>query len=287
MRIALIFNKEAPYTTGIYIERILKDSSIRFEHFWTSQAHLIKPEFDLYLRIDHGDYKYDIPECLHPCVFWAIDTHLRKPYKKIELQARHYDFVFCAQKQGAQRLRGKGINAFWLPLGCAPEMHRKCDIEKEFAIGFVGTEGRKSLRKVFMQKLGQKYPRSFIGRADYTEMSRIYSASRIGFNYSINNDINMRMFEIMSCGTMLLTNYIRKNGLEELFEQGKHLVIYKTGRQLLQLAEYYLHHPREREEIARAGYELVRTQHRYLDRVNRMFEQLRAAEPVKFRGLKL
>ncbi|MBU3933969.1 MAG: hypothetical protein KKH11_04820 [Candidatus Omnitrophica bacterium] len=129
MRIALIFNKEAPYTTGSYIEKALNNSNLEFRHFWTSQAHLIKPEFDLYLRIDHGDYKYDLPEYLRPSVFLAIDTHLKKPFRKILRQARHYDFVFCAQKEGAEKLKRKAINSYWLPLGCEPEIHQRCDIK--------------------------------------------------------------------------------------------------------------------------------------------------------------
>jgi len=276
MKIALIFNKESDNTVGCYFEKILKQSNYHLEHFWTEHSQNIKPEFDLYLRIDHGDYKYDIPEYLHPAVFLVIDTHLKKPYKKIEKQVGHYDLVFCAQKQGAQRLkRRKKVETAWMPLACDPDVHKKINIEKIYDIGFVGTDGKKSLRKNLLKELKLRYPKSFLGPAPFTEMSRIYSASRIGFNYSIRNDINMRMFEVMSCGALLVTNRIKKNGLEELFEDGKHLVVYKNPRELFKLINYYLTHEREREEIAKNGHQLVAKHHTYAVRLADMFKLIK------------
>jgi len=288
MKIALIFNKERKGTTGCYFEKALKASNHTVQHFWTEHSYDIRPEFDLYLRIDHGDYKYDIPEHLHPAVFLAIDTHLKKPYKKIEKQVGHYDFVFCAQKEGARKLRRrKKVNAFWIPLGCDPQIHKKIDLEKKIDLAFVGTEGKKSLRGVLLKKIKEKYPNSFLGKADYQEMSEIYSSAKIGFNYSIRNDINMRCFEVMSCGALLLTNYIKNNGLEELFEDRKHLVVYRNPKELYNLIDYYLSHPQEREQIAYAGHQLVASQHTYKDRLREMFEYIRASEPHRYRELKI
>lgn len=275
MKIALIFNRERKDTTGCYFEKALRQSNHEIEHFWTEHAYKIKPEFDLYLRIDHGDYKYDIPEHLHPAAFLVIDTHLKKPYKKIEKQATHYDFIFSAQKEGAEKLRRrKKINASWIPLACDSEIHKKINIEKKIDIAFVGTQGKKSLRGVLLRKLREKYPNSFLGTAAYTEMAEIYSSSKIGFNYSINNDINMRIFEIMSCGSLLLTNAIKTNGLGELFKDREHLVIYRSKRELFKLIDHYLSHDEERERIADQGHDLVIRKHTYADRLRAMFEYM-------------
>jgi spore maturation protein CgeB len=275
MKIALIFNKEREDTTGCYFEKVLRKSSHSIEHFWTKDAYNIKPEYDLYLRIDHGDYKYDIPEYLHPAAFLVIDTHIRKPYKKIEKQVSHYDFIFCAQKEGAEKLkRRRKIDTSWLPLACDPEIHKKIDIKKKFDVAFVGTEGKKSLRSILLRKLREKYPHSFLGTATYTDIAKIYSSSKIGFNYSINNDINMRIFEVMSCGSLLLTNFIKNNGFEELFEDRKHLVIYRSRKELFKLIDYYLSHEKEREYIAQNGHNLVIQRHTYTHRLKAMFEYM-------------
>jgi hypothetical protein len=83
MKIALIYNYESPLTTGAYIERVIKNSGIKYELFGVKNPLGIPQGFDLYFRIDHGDYNFDIPEDLHPAIFYVIDTHLKKPYKKI------------------------------------------------------------------------------------------------------------------------------------------------------------------------------------------------------------
>ena len=286
MKIALIFNKERADTTGSYFEKVLRQSSHNIEHFWTEHSHSIKPEFDLYFRIDHGDYKYDIPEHLHPAAFLAIDTHLKKPYKKIEKQVGHYDFIFCAQKDGVEKLkRRKKVNTCWVPFACDPEIHKKLNLAKKYDIGFVGTDGKKSLRKVLLKELGKRYPRSFLGRAPFTDMSRIYSASKIVFNYSIRNDINMRMFEVMSCGALLITNRIKRNGFEELFQGGKHLITYRNRKELFKLIDYYLTHDKKREEIARDGHLLVTRNHTYKIRTEKLLNYIKQKLAQDYPGI--
>lgn len=271
MKIALIFNKDREDTLGIYFERAFNGLPHTVTHFWTKDSCDIPLEFDLYLRIDHGDYKYDIPEYLHPSCFYVVDTHLKKPYKKICSQLWHYDYIFCAQKDGADKIRRDvGISAIWVPLGCEPQMYHKIDTEKRFDIGFVGTDGKKSLRKVLLDELKKYYPNSFIGTAPYTQMPLVYNQSKIGFNYSINNDINMRYFEVMGCGTMLLTNQIKGNGFSELFTQGEHLVTYRDKKELFRLIDYYLLHEKEREMIAGSGSSLVSENHSYKQRLEKM-----------------
>ena len=51
-------------------------------------------------------------------------------------------------------------------------------------------------------------------------MARIYSASRIVFNRSIKDDVNMRVFEALASGSLLLTNDLAANGQAELFRDG-------------------------------------------------------------------
>lgn len=275
MKIALIYNKSNEATTGTYIEKVFKQYKIDYKHFWTERSFEIPRNFDLYFRIDHGDYKYDIPGFFRPAVFYAIDTHLKKPYKKIKKQAKHYDIIFYAQKQGADRLRQElKIDAHWIPLGCDPDITRKTCRPKIYDIGFVGRNAEKADRGKQLRGLKHKYPKSFIGSADFRDMGRIYSESKVGFNSSVSNDINMRIFEIMSSGCFLLTNYIKSNGFEDLFEDRKHLVVYKNDRELFLFADYYLENQEERERIARLGYEMVLKKHTYYIRVQSMFNYI-------------
>lgn len=275
MRIAVFFDKQREDTTGVYFERAIRQTPHEVRHFWLKDAERIGRDFDFYLRIDHGDYKYDLPPCLRPSAFYAVDTHLKKPYRKIREQAAHYDFIFCAQKEGAEKLKKEtGINAFWVPLGCDPAVHKNLNLNRRFDIAFVGTDGKNNPRVELLKLLACKYPNSFIGRADYRLMANLYGSAKIAFNYSIANDVNMRIFEAMACGTMMVTNRIKNNGFEELFIAGKHLVTYKDKHELLKLIDYYLTRDNQREKIAAEGCELVLSRHTYRDRVNALLDIL-------------
>ncbi len=273
MKLALIFNKDREDTIGNYFERAASQMGIGFDHFWTSDGD-IPAGYDLYLRIDHGDYKYDIPEHLKPSAFYAIDTHLEKPYRKIKEQAGHYGFVFCAQKSGVKKLkRDTGIDAKWVHIACDPEMHKDLNIERKLDIAFVGTEGKKNLRGELLKLLARRYHDSYIGRADSRLMSNIYSSAKIGFNYSINDDINMRMFEVLSCGALLITNRLKNDtGFNELFKDGKDLVTYGSAGELLRKAEYYLSHDDERVKIAGQGRSLATGRYTYQASLKKMLE---------------
>ncbi|NQT00042.1 MAG: glycosyltransferase family 1 protein, partial [Candidatus Omnitrophica bacterium] len=85
----------------------------------------------------------------------------------------------------------------------------------------------------------------------------------------------------------LVTNRIKKNGFEELFTDRENLVVYRSPRELFKLIDFYLTHPEQREQIADAGYKLVTSRHRYLDRLKTMFELIRASDQNRYRDLKV
>jgi hypothetical protein len=284
MKIALIYNNDCAHTTAVYFERVIKNAGIGYKHFRTDDAH-IPAGFDLYLRIDHGDYKHDIASSLHPAVFYAIDTHLPKPFKKIVRQARHYDIVFCAQKPAVEKLRRQAkTDAQWSALGCDPAVHRKMDVPKKYDIGFVGRNALKFHRGRHLRLLKATYPNSFIAEAPFTRIGEIYSASKIGFNSAIYDDVNMRVFEIMSCGCFLMTNRIKNPGLYELFTDGVHMITYTDDTDMLKKAAYYLAHDDERE---RRGYERVLAVGTYFHAVQRMFNYIAFKFGGAYNGLRL
>jgi spore maturation protein CgeB len=148
------------------------------------------------------------------------------------------DLVFAAQRDGAERLRQAGIDsAVWLPLACDPEIHRRHEAPKEYDFAFVGNVVP-GPRAELLEVLKSRYPSHFVGNAYLDEMARIYSASRIIFNRSVRNDVNMRVFEAAACGSLLVTNDLGENGQEELFRDGVHLVTYRDADELLAKIAY-------------------------------------------------
>lgn len=75
-----------------------------------------------------------------------------------------------------------------------------------------------------------------------------------------------RVYETLGRGGFLIMPYIQ--GMEQEFEDGKHLVNYEYGdfKQLKYLIDYYLDNPKEREAIRRAGHEQVKNNYTYLHR---------------------
>jgi FkbM family methyltransferase len=250
-KVALIFDDQIrPDTTGGYCRRALR-GLVEVEHFLPADLSQVpRTGFDLYLNIDDG-MDYRLPDDLRPRAWWAIDTHL-DPEWCLE-RAAGFDFVFAAQRDGAEQLQQAGVaRACWLPLACDPEVHRQHEIDKKWDVCFVGNVFPGE-RADLLELLRRHIPKHFIGQCFFEEMARTYSASRLVFNRSIRNDINMRVFEALACGSLLLTNDLKDNGQEDLFRDGEHLATYRNAEELLDKVRYYLSHEGEREKVAAAG----------------------------------
>lgn len=105
------------------------------------------------------------------------------------------------------------------------------------------------------------------------EMPIIFNQSKINLNItakSIRSGLSLRIFDVLGCGGFLITNYQAE--LPEFFEIGKDLVAYESMSHLKELCAYYLAHPEEREEIARNGYEKVKSRHTYDIRLLQMID---------------
>ncbi len=273
-KVAIVFDHaHRPETTGGYCLRALQriasatgDMAIR--HVPPKALRDVPPgEFDLFIVIDDG-LDYPLPGHCRPCAWWAIDTHL--DLDRCFKRALHADWTFVAQRNGVDQLRASGVEtSHWLPLACDPELHGRRQADLAFDIAFVGNvfPGR---RRELLQKIQSKYPRMFVGQRFFEEMARVYSASRIVFNCSLRDDVNMRVFEGLCSGSLLVTNDLAENGLSQLFHDGQHLVTYRDEVELFSRLAYFLERPEERERIAAAGRAEVLAHHTYLHRMREL-----------------
>ena len=97
------------------------------------------------------------------------------------------------------------------------------------------------------------------------------------FNRSIKNDINMRVFEALASGSLLLTNDLGENGQGELFRDGAHLAAYREADDLLDKIEFYLRREKLRERIAAAGRAEVVEKHTFGHRMEQVLRAVQAA----------
>lgn len=270
-RIAILFdNTDRPETTGFYCRRALgelvQDGRLEaVEHFLPSETDRIPADqFDLFLWIDDG-HRPEIPNHLRPNAWWVIDTHLNLDWALTH--ARHFDAVFAAQKDGADALMASGIaTAQWLPLACDPFIHGHQPTDKEFDFAFVG-HVFPGERQRLIAKLQSKYPKHLVGNQYFHEMAMTYARSKVVFNRSLKDDLNMRVFEGLASGSLVITNRLPDNGQDELFKDGQHLVTYDSDDELIDKVDFYLRHSDERERIACSGQALVFEQHTYTHRM--------------------
>ena len=233
--------------------------------------------YDLNLHIDWGEdglkgiLPYEPFQTPKPFAYWASDTHILTPthdsYDYRLSVAKKADLVFVAQKAAIERMKKDGVtNPIWLPHAVDPLAYPKFDLlTKKYDVCFVGHVS--SMNRIdALDILFKEFPNFYYGQRLFEEAARKYAESKICFNIAMTDDINMRNFEVMATGSFLLTNWIPT--IEELFEDGKHLVLYRSPEEMIDKAKYYLAHDEERQKIAQAGYEHVMANHTIQHRVN-------------------
>lgn len=280
MKIALFYEHREIGSSGYYVERALGRLGHEVRHFRKQEIASARG-FDLYVRTEDGEYGYAFSAAQRPAVYWTMDTHLAHSCRKILREASSYDFLFACHQSGVRLLESRGLAVSWLPVGCDLERHGRIDIPVEYDVSSIGKE-EGIPRKFLLQEIRERYPHSFIKKADFRLMPRVYSASKIGFNQAINRDVNMRVFEVMAAGAMLLTSEVEDDSYEKLgFKDGEHFVIFKSPRDLFEKLEYYFANEDARRAIAERGRRLVCERHTYKHRMQAMIETLKEKGIVK------
>lgn len=116
---------------------------------------------------------------------------------------------------------------------------------------------------------------------DLDRFADICSSAKITLGINAANNVKLyaswrRIFNSMACGAFHLTRYVP--GLEEIFENNKHLAWFHSIPEAIDLINYYLIHNQERERIASAGREEVFAHHTWDARIA---ELIKMAKTVK------
>jgi len=210
-------------------------------------------------------------DCL--TAWYGIDTHM--DYEKHLHIARLFDITFIAQQEYVDKLAKNGIKqVFWMPLAFEPSLHPLKTVEPIYDIAYVGSDSAMvhPVRHRILARLVQHFPKMWCGKALPKEMGKIYAQSRLVFNKSVNNDINMRFFEAMGAGAVLLTDPIHKNGLEHLFIEGQHFLIYENENEVVDLANKVLSDPERLATIGKQARLEILSKHTYLHRAEKLIQ---------------
>jgi hypothetical protein len=245
---------------------------------------------DLHLFIDDGrdDIPY-LPPSPNAC--WLVDTHLG--YDTRLKWAKEYDTTFVAQKPAVEKMKADGVeNVYWLPLACLPcvdpnqaELRREGALKnhpkKDWDVSFVGyinngpEDGEGNNRLEYLHEVFQAFPNSWLAYNKFFIEAAIRAVkSKVAFNISIKDDLNMRFFEILSYGVCQVAN-VDVVGWEELgFVEGKHFLGYTGPEEACEKIQWALDNPMDRENLAREGNRFVRAEHTYENRLTKMFDTI-------------
>jgi SAM-dependent methyltransferase len=207
-----------------------------------------------------------------------------------------FDIIISSFPHFVARLRQAGITAYYQPLAFDPLILDKIGhCRKSYPVTFVGgispVHGKGT---ELLEQLARLTPLEFWGYGADTlasgspisnrhhgeiwglEMFRLLAQSGITINRHIdvaeNYANNMRLFEATGCGALLITDY--KDNLNDLFEIGKEIVVYRSVEECASLINYYLAHPAAADEIAKAGQARTLRDHKYDQRMKQTAEIL-------------
>ncbi|MCK4359394.1 MAG: glycosyltransferase [Candidatus Cloacimonetes bacterium] len=204
-----------------------------------------------------------------------------------------FDLILSTVKGIVPQLEEYTDRAVWGPqyydqMYYKPTIER-LDLKHEiYDVCFIGNnnKGVSPDRDVYIPKLYEKYKIKVVGKGfnvlsiyvETSEIANIYRNSKIALNFTtvINPTLlqmSDRIYKILGCGTFCLTQSIQ--GLEQLFQDGKHLVVFNGYEDLCEKIEYYLEHEDKREEIALEGQKEVLKKHTINIRVNQYLKAIK------------
>ncbi len=187
-----------------------------------------------------------------PRVLLVADTHhMDAPILGMlrYLSTQPYDrVVLLYDRHHATIFRSAGVkNLFWLPGLTFPH-------DDTFVASCRRGAGKRVARIAFSGQVGKFHPyrRALVGELQSRNLIDVhplpqrqglalYGGALAGFNASLNGDLNLRVFEILSSGAALLTDSLaEESGLARLQEEGCSLFTYSSPADLVERAKALL-----------------------------------------------
>ncbi|MGE7692694.1 polysaccharide deacetylase family protein [Lysinibacillus sp. NPDC094177] len=243
-----------------------------------------------------------------PHVYWATEDPTSTEIFTVPYISRaHPDFVFTICRDMVDYYRSLGIPSEHLDFGYHPKVHSPVEFDPQYysPVAIVANgyprklsyfpnhfrhQSMENLIKPLIENniqinfygnhwdnmgplLGVEIPKEWIrGYIDYTIANKIYSSSDIIIGLqNLPTQLTQRTYEVLGSGGFLLTNSTPE--VLRLFKSGSELITSSSPEETIELVNYFLQHPKEREKIQKYGIETV-NKHSYKARAQYMLEVL-------------
>lgn len=305
MKIAHIYDSQCGRNDGapLYtLEALKRRKELTVSHYLPKGDPNLWGNHDLYFWVDFADDALGYGEfpCPKPNFYWCSDYHINSDSYAYRLKrARQFDWVGCYQKRNVEEFIRDGIpeeKIFWLPTAFEKTCYRpgvfseaQWESDKEKVLGERGWINAETIKRYdlcfighinnqkrmdYLHEMFKAIPNFFYGTKRFEKCAQIFNQSKIVFNTSHADDLNMRVMEVLGTKSFLLTENIPS--IHELFKEGVHLVTYSSIDEAIEKANYYISHDEEREKIAEAGYNLVLSRDTYDHRIQQVLDIIKS-----------
>ena len=200
-----------------------------------------------------------------PKVLLVADTHhLKAPLTHMVRYATSEPFdrvVFLYDRHHAAIFHAAGLrNLYWFPGLTFPhgdDFVRQSRLQSPRAVqlAFVGQAGKLHPRRArllgALEAAGLPIAQRALGQRDALPF---YGSSLLGFNSSLNGDLNLRVFEVLASGALLVTDRLAPAaGLEHLLADGRDCLVYGDEDELVAKVSACLRDPKATARTADAG----------------------------------
>jgi cytochrome c-type biogenesis protein CcmH/NrfG len=201
-----------------------------------------------------------------PKVLLVADTHhLNTPLSGMIRYAKSEPFdriVLLYDRHHSEFFRSAGLHElYWFPGLTSPHSDqairdsRVALDRRNRHLAFVGQTGNCHPRRLRMlSELNERNVPVAIKAISQRQSVEFYGSALAGFNASLNGDLNLRAFEIVASGAMLLTDRLSPAaGLTELWQEGREFVTYGSSGEMIERAQQAIANPSESYAIGAAG----------------------------------
>lgn len=277
------------------IETLLRETRpecvlvIGFAYRFIAPATLAKLKQELGFSL----FLYDTDSC-------NLYTRRREFIFFLETELPIYDLIFSFSRVTTEFFRrARGLNAQHQPFGAQPIQLPQvttpaldalfvgsCDLRRIFLLEHIchhvsiyGSRWKRHLPLISPALQERIEDRPVWG----TELHHLLASSRIILNitrgpfFGVETGINLRIFEALAAGRMLLTDHCDE--VAELFRPGEEIETFRSAGELSEKTAYYLSNDAAREKIAKSGHQRFLANYSWKHRTAEMLQPMGLDSP--------
>ena len=234
-----------------------------------------KDDSDIVLFMDWGRFDSHLlnKEKL-PSAFWVQESgDDPQNFERNFPKAERFHMTLSPDAESTETYKGRGINAHWWTHFADTKVQVPIEeVEPSYvAVTSRGMGGSQFLDTLTVHAEGAVGNQNGLGPSDHTAF---LNSGKMVIQNSRWGEVTRRIFEGMACGKMVLCDRLEKSKkLDELFVDGEDIVYYDDMVDCINKMNEYSADDKERERIAKNGYQKVLKNHTQVQRVDFIIEK--------------